>query len=82
MESRELMHIGPNAAPFRMTPDYIKKAGPNVLKDLELLNVAMDSSDMNIIADFCGFAQDNLEPLVTTPSISVPIQFLQQFLPE
>ena len=81
MESRELMNIGPNAAPFRMTPDYIKKAGPNVLKDLELLNVAMDSSDMNIIADFCGFAQDNLEPLVTTPSISVPIQFLQQFLP-
>lgn len=75
-------YFGRQMAPFALS--QTECASPTLLRDLrELTGLAMDMADVeSMMADLLkGAAMDDAQGLVTTISLTNPIQFLQAWLP-
>lgn len=80
VETFERGFVGPRDISRAFTKADCKNA--NVMDFLENYGVGFDSDDLEAMADNYGFAMDAaIQGLTTTPSIDVPVQFLQQWLP-
>lgn len=71
-----ISHIGPrDVKRLSLTKEQIEREFGN----LHLLGIGLDARTVEQMIDGIGF--DAVEPLVTTASISTPVQFLQNWLP-
>lgn len=68
-----------NIAPRNVRPFNLKKEDVGQYEDLKALGIGFDEKTINKM--IAGMGMDAIEPLVTTASISTPIQFLQNWLP-
>lgn len=79
LPSREYQHIDArNVRPVMIAKDEVEAA----FRELPLLGIALDAQDVHRMIQGMGAVatMDALQPLVTTPSIATPIQFLQNWL--
>lgn len=76
MQQLEHSFLAPrNVRPLKLTADDLK----NGLPDLSRLGIGLD--EKTVAKMVAGIGMDNQEPLVTTASITTPVQFLQNWLP-
>lgn len=77
MKNTDIAHIAPrNVKPLVLAMDAIDV---NLLADLPMLGIGLDERTLNQMS--VGMGMDAIEPLITTASVTTPIQFLQNWLP-
>lgn len=73
---QDIAHIGPrDVKRLSLTPEQVEREFGN----LHLLGIGLDSRTVNRMVE--GMGLDAIEPLVTTASMSTPIEFLRNWLP-
>jgi hypothetical protein len=76
MKQDQIAHIAPrDVKPLQITQAQVAAAFP----DLGLLGIGLDERTVNNMIS--GMGLDAIEPLVTTASITTPVEFLRNWLP-
>ena len=80
MKSQEHLRIDArNVKPLVMSKDDV--AHFNLEGELRKIGVGLDAAFISQAAEFLGYAMDDLTTPLTDPSVTTPIQFLQNWLP-
>lgn len=80
MKSTEHLRVDArNIKPLVMTKENV--ASPALQSELKKLGIGISTEFAAKAASHLGFAQDDLLEPLTDPSVSTPIQFLQQWMP-
>jgi hypothetical protein len=74
---QDIAHIAPrDVKPLKLTQAMIEAS---LIGDLPLLGIGLDERTINSM--IAGMGLDAIEPLVTTASITTPVEFLRNWLP-